>query len=69
MLNPYKPIKAKDGIPGWEQIDTIVEEWQPDIMVVGLPLNMDGTPQHVTFAAKKIRQPTQQSLSYASSHS
>ncbi len=51
---PLQAIKAKDGIPGWEQIDTIVEEWQPDIMVVGLPLNMDGTPQHVTFAAKKF---------------
>ena len=31
-----------------------VDEWQPDLMVVGLPLNMDGTNQEVTFKAKKF---------------
>ena len=47
-------IKARDGIPNWDEIKTHIEQWQPDLLVVGLPLNMDGTNQHVTFAAKKF---------------
>jgi putative Holliday junction resolvase len=47
-------IKAKDGIPNWDFIKKHVYEWQPDLLVVGLPLNMDGTNQEVTFKAKKF---------------
>ncbi|MCJ8271615.1 MAG: Holliday junction resolvase RuvX [Psychrosphaera sp.] len=52
--NPVQALKARDGIPNWDEIEAIVTEWQPDLIVVGLPLNMDGTPQPVTFAAKKF---------------
>lgn len=47
-------LKARDGIPDWSQIEKLVNEWQPDLIVVGLPLNMDGTNQQVTFSAKKF---------------
>lgn len=49
-----KAVKANDGIPNWDDIAVQVKEWQPDLMVVGLPLNMDGTAQDVTFKAKKF---------------
>ncbi len=49
-----KAVKAQDGIPNWDHIAVQVKEWQPDLMVVGLPLNMDGTSQEVTFKAKKF---------------
>ena len=49
-----KAVKAQDGIPNWDHIAVQVAEWQPDLMVVGLPLNMDGTSQEVTFKAKKF---------------
>ena len=29
------------GIPNWDEIKTIVEEWNPNTLVVGLPINMD----------------------------
>ncbi|AGH46345.1 Holliday junction resolvase YqgF [Paraglaciecola psychrophila 170] len=29
-------------------------EWSPQLAVVGLPLNMDGSSQQVTFSAKKF---------------
>ncbi|QIZ77157.1 Holliday junction resolvase RuvX [Ferrimonas lipolytica] len=51
---PLIGIKARDGIPQWEQIEAIIKEWQPDKLVVGLPLNMDGTEQEVTRLAKKF---------------
>ena len=52
--NPLSALAARDGIPDWQQVTAIVEQWQPDLMVVGLPLNMDGSYQQVTFAAKKF---------------
>ncbi|MCF2907513.1 MULTISPECIES: Holliday junction resolvase RuvX [Pseudoalteromonas] len=47
-------VKARDGIPDWQDIAPYIEQWQPDLLVVGLPLNMDGTNQDLTFRAKKF---------------
>lgn len=47
-------FKAQDGIPNWEQIGKVIQEWQPNLLVVGLPLNMDGTEQPLTQRAKKF---------------
>ncbi|MDR0806774.1 MAG: Holliday junction resolvase RuvX [Enterobacteriaceae bacterium] len=51
---PLTAFKAKDGTPDWQQIEKLIKEWQPDLVVVGLPLNMDGTEQPVTAQAKKF---------------
>ncbi|NVK37146.1 MAG: Holliday junction resolvase RuvX [Gammaproteobacteria bacterium] len=47
-------INARDGIPNWEQLDQLVKEWQPDAFVVGLPINMDGTPSEMSRRANKF---------------
>lgn len=47
-------FKAEQGIPNWELIGKMLAEWQPDLLVVGLPLNMDGTEQDLTQRAKKF---------------
>lgn len=47
-------FKAQDGIPNWEQIGKVIAEWKPNLLVVGLPLNMDGTEQPLTQRAKKF---------------
>ena len=52
--SPLGSIKATDGIPNWDNVKKILDEWQPDLLIVGLPLNMDGTNQEVTFKAKKF---------------
>jgi putative Holliday junction resolvase len=36
----------------WGRITRLVEEWRPDALVVGLPLNMDGSPNEMTDAAR-----------------
>ena len=36
-----------DG-PDFKHIDALMEQWQPDALVVGLPLNMDGSEQPLT---------------------
>ncbi|EAT11214.1 Holliday junction resolvase RuvX [Bermanella marisrubri] len=47
-------INAKDGKPNWEQLDALVEEWQPDGFVVGLPFNMDGSESDMSRRANKF---------------
>lgn len=47
-------VKARDGIPDWNSMGKFINEWQPDFLVVGLPLNMDGSEQQLTLDAKKF---------------
>ncbi|OOF84556.1 Holliday junction DNA helicase RuvA [Rodentibacter ratti] len=47
-------FKAQDGIPNWDAIAKCLQEWKPDVVVVGLPLNMDGTEQELTLRARKF---------------
>lgn len=48
------PIKAKDGIPNWDTVAALLAEWKPDAVVVGLPLNMDGSASELSARAKKF---------------
>ncbi|GLR71106.1 Holliday junction resolvase RuvX [Agaribacter marinus] len=52
--SPLSALKARDGIPDWDKITALCEQWQPECLVVGLPLNMDGTEQPLTGRAKKF---------------
>jgi len=47
-------IRARDGKPDWDQLDTLVAEWQPQLFVVGLPLNMDDSISEMAEAAKRF---------------
>ncbi|MGE9551659.1 Holliday junction resolvase RuvX [Erwinia amylovora] len=51
---PLAALKAQDGTPDWNKIEALLKEWQPDRVVVGLPLNMDGTEQPLTARARKF---------------
>lgn len=50
----YPPLPAKEGQPQWSQLQSLLDEWQPTRLVVGLPLNMDGTPTTITPRVKKF---------------
>lgn len=52
---PLKAFKAKDGIPDWNDIEKQIKEWQPDLLVVGLPMDLHGKAlEHITVKAKKF---------------
>lgn len=48
------PLPARDGIPDWQQVARMVEEWRPDLFVVGLPLTAEGEEQPMSTRARKF---------------
>lgn len=52
--SPLPALRAQDGIPNWAQIEKLLREWQPQICIIGLPLNMDGSDQPLTLRARKF---------------
>ena len=48
------PLPARDGIPDWNVVTRLVEEWRPDLFVVGLPINMDGSESEMSLRARKF---------------
>ncbi|MBW8192667.1 Holliday junction resolvase RuvX [Neiella marina] len=52
--SPEAALPANDGVPNWQQVEVLLKQWQPDLLVIGLPLNMDGTEQELTKRAKKF---------------
>lgn len=47
-------LKAQNGVPDWNKVEALIKEWQPDALVVGLPLNMDGTESEMSERALKF---------------
>ena len=52
--SPLALLPMKDGIPNWDQLLKIVQQHQPTLFLVGLPLNMDGTEQPLTARARNF---------------
>jgi putative Holliday junction resolvase len=52
--NALETIRVTRANPDWNAISRIVETWNPDALVVGLPLNMDGSEQTVTRRARRF---------------
>ncbi len=40
--------------PDWRAIERLIGTWEPDSLVVGLPLNMDGSDNEMTVAARRF---------------
>ena len=50
----FYSIHANDGLPDWVELDMIVKEWNPNLFVVGDPLNMDGTRSKIQDSSDKF---------------
>ena len=51
---PLDALNARDGVPNWDQIERLIKEWHPQRLLVGLPLNMDGTHSEMSARAQKF---------------
>jgi putative Holliday junction resolvase len=47
-------VPAGPSGPRWELIATMMRDWQPDMAVVGLPYNVDGSENDMTGAARSF---------------
>lgn len=47
-------LKAQDGQPRWNEMAQLVEQWKPDVFLVGLPYNIDGTVSELLGRAEKF---------------
>ncbi|MDO9283186.1 MAG: Holliday junction resolvase RuvX [Methylotenera sp.] len=52
--NPLTTIDNESNEIRFQMISTLIKEWQPKLLVVGLPLNVDGTEHAVTQLCKKF---------------
>lgn len=53
-------LLAKDGVPQWQEIETIVDEWQVKAFVIGIPYTLTGGEQTLTRAARRFAAGLQQ---------
>ena len=51
---PLETVRVRRTKPDWNTIDRLIDAWKPDALVVGLPLNMDGTEQWITAHARRF---------------
>jgi len=55
LLGTARPLSVtanNSGTPDWAPIDKAMQEWQPKGLVVGIPLDLDGNAQEITYHAR-----------------
>ena len=50
QATPLKAVRNND----WKRIESLIQEWQPERLVVGLPLSMEGEAQEMTERARRF---------------
>ena len=51
---PVCVLRARDGIPDWAEIESLIAEWRPNLFAVGLPYNLDGSESVLMVRAVKF---------------
>ncbi|MDF2691410.1 MAG: Holliday junction resolvase [Gammaproteobacteria bacterium] len=57
---PLPSLSAKQGVPNWQEIAKLIKEWQPQALLVGIPLLMDGNEQPITKNARDFAEALKQ---------
>ena len=47
-------LHARNRQPEWDRISELINQWQPDALIVGLPLHADGSDSDITRAARRF---------------
>lgn len=51
---PLTHLNAQEGAPDWRAVAALLREWQPVQLIVGLPLNMDGSESEMSQRAQRF---------------
>lgn len=49
---PLTTLQALHGVPQWDLVKKLLNEWQPKALIVGLPTCIDDSEQYTTPAAR-----------------
>jgi len=52
--SPLKIIFNKDNKTNWISISSLLDEWKPDLILLGKPLNMDGSESEIMKKVDKF---------------
>jgi putative Holliday junction resolvase len=52
--SPLMTLRAIQQKPDWNKISQLIESWQPEALVVGLPYDMDDTEAEIAPLAKRF---------------
>ncbi len=56
LAHPLQTIEAEKNDEKFAAIEKLLAEWRPSLLVVGLPMYLDGQPHTLTLLAKKFAQ-------------
>ncbi len=51
---PLVTVVSTGSGPNWREIKKIITEWKPGLLVVGLPISMDGRETEISRKARKF---------------
>ncbi len=51
---PLCTLLARNNGPDWASISRLIDEWQPDALIVGLPLSLDGKETDMSAATRRF---------------
>ena len=54
--SPLKVILNKDDKVNWNEISSLLNEWKPELIIIGKPLNMDGTDSEIMKQVERFYQ-------------
>lgn len=52
--SPVTTLQARDGVPDPDTLDSLLREWEPDLIVLGLPYNSDGSESAMTGRVREF---------------
>ena len=47
-------VQSHKGTPDWVQLDKMIEQWRPDVLLIGLPLTMEGVETRLSKQAREF---------------
>ena len=54
--SPLQVVLNKDDKVNWNEISTLLNEWKPELIIIGKPLNMDGTDSEIMKEVERFYQ-------------
>ncbi len=62
---PLLTLAARDGIPDWDQIQSLIKTWNISAIIVGMPYTLNNEDQEITHAARKFKNRLKQKFKLA----